>query len=680
MPRILFILLTLCALLGCQKKGRDQLSELESARFAPSECLEAFLVSTNALSGAPLLIRTKAGETIDLPCEWPVSVYREETGRFEVSQQEDGTAVTTSVALASSPTNLYFISRQLAPGCPELPLPFDSDDASSARWEALFEYWKSVPVTNAFIKEALFRIMLAAPQRVARQFIPYEDFREAFLAERSIKAPKADDLASLWARTYFYLRTAAKEKRFEDVKKIALDSLDLEGRSPEWHAIMGEYLKVCDPTRIKDIEKHYARSMSLFAKKSKGIPFYRVWVEKTGLEAFIFDSETVISHYYTILESLKENEAKGSVTTEFAAAIREQAYTSIAKLLLRYDQTANAYQWAARLLAPEFSREAKLQGLDLIFQAAEKNGQIFDAIGEYDTIIKNAATKEEKNFWRLEKGVSLIKFDLPEEATALYGEITADDPGLEKRQFSLTPENQDARFMHLYYYVLRVEKDDMRDLALSNLRKRGILNRADSTYYLSQAAQLQVCMQRLKEAYNIYESIYKEDNIALLEYIYLLYRNSHYDQCVRLMRTLPYHKNSDVAKDWRFSVLRLFRARRIKPPVEKVINDFSTHTNELTRARYLNGLGNIYQSYRQSDKAAQYYKEGIEADPLNIDNYLDLGFLYCMSSNKAKVSEILDQILALPLTPNQKRTMLYDWRAIEFYYTSDREMPEEDYE
>lgn len=680
MPRLIFLLFLCCAMLGCRKSGRSDVSDLGNERFSPEKCREAFLLSSNVLSRYPLLIRTKAGEEIELPCEWPVPVYKEEIGRLEISQLEDGSAETSAVRLASSPTNLFFLSRQLAPKCPELPLPFDSDEASAPLWEALLACWKGLGATNVFISEALARIMLAAPQRTALLCIPYDDFRGAFLAERSIRAPRASDLASLWARTYFYLRTAAKEKRFEDVKRIALDSLDIEGKSPEWHAIMGEYLRVCDPTRIKDIEEHYAKAMSLYARKSKGLPFYRIWVEKTGLEAFLFDSETVISHYYTILESLKENEAKGAVTPEFASAIREQTYTSIAKLLLRYDQNANASQWAARLLAPEFSKEAKLQGMALVFQAAEKNGQIFDAIGEYDSIIQNASSPEEKNFWRLEKGVALIKFDLPEEASALYAEIMKDDPGLENRQFALNAESQDARFMHLYYYVLRVEKDDMRDMALSNLRKRGILNRADSSYYLSQAAQLQVCMQRLKEAYNIYETIYKEDNHALLEYIYLLYRNSHYDQCVKLLRTLPYHKNSDIAKDWRFSILRLFRARRVKPVIEKVINDFSTHTNDLTRARYLNGLGNIYQSYRQSDKAAAYYAEGIEADPKNIDNYLDLGFLYCMSSNKAKAAEMLDRILSLPLTPDQKRTMLYDWRAIELYYTADREMPEEDYE
>ena len=234
------------------------------------------------------------------------------------------------------------------------------------------------------------------------------------------------------------------------------------------------------------------------------------------------------SHYYAILESLKENEEAGNVTPEFASAIREQAYSSIAKLLLRYDQTVNAAQWASRLLAPGFSRDAKLEGLELIFQAAEKNGRIFEAIAEYDPLINEAGSVAEKNFWRLEKGAVLMKFD-PEEAALLYADIVRDDPGLENRQFALAPENQDARFMHLYYYVLRVEKVDVRDLALSRLRKRGILNRADSSYYLRQAAQLQICMQRLKEAYNIYETIYKDDNQALLEYVYILYRNSRFD-------------------------------------------------------------------------------------------------------------------------------------------------------
>ncbi|MBQ7555923.1 hypothetical protein IJS98_05680, partial [bacterium] len=63
-----------------------------------------------------------------------------------------------------------------------------------------------------------------------------------------------------------------------------------------------------------------------------------------------------------------------------------------------------------------------------------------------------------------------------------------------------------------------------------------------------------------------------------------------------------------------------------------------------------------------------------------LDNFLDRGFLYCMSANKEKAAEMLDTILKLDLTPGQKEAMLYDWRAIELYYTAGREMPEEGYE
>lgn len=679
MLRAILLLALAAALAGCGQSERSAKSGAEDWRFTPEQCREAFLLSSNVCSELPLLIRCQKGRDMDLPCQWPAEVYKEEIGRVVFTPQEDGTVLTGLAVLAESPTNLFFLSHALAKDCPELPLPFDRDDDSTPLWEKLYARWQSLPVTNAFVSEALARVRILAPQRMAAKGISYEEFFRAFLAEKNIQSPTSRDRAQLWARTYFYLRTAVREKRFEDVKTIALDSIEIEGKSPEWHAIMAEYLRACDPTRIKDIENHYTRAMQLFAKRSR-LPFYRVWVARTGLEAFLFDSNVVISHYYAILESLKENEEAGNVTPEFASAIREQAYSSIAKLLLRYDQTVNAAQWASRLLGPGFSRDAKLEGLELIFQAAEKNGRIFEAIAEYDPLINEAGSVAEKNFWRLEKGAVLMKFDLPEEAALLYADIVRDDPGLENRQFALAPENQDARFMHLYYYVLRVEKVDVRDLALSRLRKRGILNRADSSYYLRQAAQLQICMQRLKEAYNIYETIYKDDNQALLEYVYILYRNSRFDQCIALLRRLPYHKNSDVALDWRFSVVRLFRARRVRPDIDKVIADFSRHTNEITRARYLNGLGNIYQAYRQSEKAGAMYAEGIKTDPSALYNYLDLGFLYCMSANKEKAAEMLDTIMKLDLTADQQKAMRYDWRAIELYYTAGRDIPEEEYE
>lgn len=674
----LCLLIILLSLTACKKSAVS--GEPEAKLFFTHEAFkEAFDKNGALYSDAPLILRFPAGTKLEAPMPWPSRICLEEIGKLEIKKEEDGTVVTNRPALAVSPTNAY-LSFNLLKGNLELPLPFDSDEASYPKWERLMEEWQGEALSNAFVAEARARLLIRGPQAVVMRQADYGDFHRAVMLERSLKTPVAEDLSAIWARTYFFLRKAIKEKRFEDVKEIALEAEDIEGDSPEWEAMMAEYLKACDPTRLREISAHYDRAMKLYAKRSKGIPFYRIWVDKTGLEAFTSDSETVIARYYAILKSLEENEGKGLIKSEFANAIREQTYISISLLLIRYDQTANASLWAKRLFSKEFSREAKDQGMKLLFKTAEKSGAVFEAIASYDKLIDEAETLEERNYWRLEKGTALMRFDLPEEAKELYADILREDPNIESRQFALNSEDQDSRFMHLHYYVLKVSEDDMRDTALSNLRKRGILNRANSSYYLRQAAQLLVCMQRLKEAYNIYDTISKDDNTALLEYIYLLYRNSRYDQCITLLRRLPYHKGSDISRDWRFIVVRLFRAKRQRPEISKVIAEFDKLTNEITRARYCNGMGNIYQSYRDSAKAANYYEEGIKTDPKLLDNYLDRGFLYCMSANKEKAAEMLDTILKLDLTPTQKEAMLYDWRAIELYYTAGREMPEEGYE
>ena len=674
---LIFLLLSLTA---CEKKQGDGKALSESGlSFTKEAWQEAYDSCATLCADAPLILRFKEGTKIEQPGNWKAPVFLEEIGKLDITKAEDGTIVTNAKALAVSPTNAYFVSNLLK-GNLELPLPFDTDEASLPKWEKLMDAFKAGASSNAFVGEAYARLLIKAPQSVAVRNSSYEDFREAFLFERSLKTPVSQDFAAVWARTYYFLRKAIREKRFEDVRKIALEAEAIEGDSPEWEAIMAEQMRACDPTRMREITAHYNRAMKLYSKRSKGVPFYRVWVEKTGLESFTSDSETVLARYYAILKSLDDNEKEGLIKGEFANAIREQTYISIALLLLRYDQTANAASWAKRLFSKDFSREAKAQGVMLMFKTAEKSGAVFEAIESYDKLVEEAQTPDERNYWRLEKGAALMRFDLPEEAMQLYADILEEDPDIEKRQFALNSEKQDSRFMHLHYYVLKVSEDDMRDTALSNLRKRGILNRANSSYYLRQAAQLLVCMQRLKEAYNIYDSISKDDNQALLEYIYLLYRNSRYDQCISMLRRLPYHKGSDISRDWRFVIVRLFRAKRQRPEISKVITEYEKLTNEVTRARFCNGMGNIYQAYRDSDKAAFYYEEGIKTDPKLLDNFLDRGFLYCMSANKEKAAEMLDTILKLELTPGQKEAMLYDWRAIELYYTAGREMPEEEYE
>ena len=680
MLRLCVFALLILLVSACEKNKAGGGSSSEAELFFSEEAYREACAAVSPLyADAPLLLRFREGTEVAAPEGWKAPVFFEEIGRLDITQGEDGTVVTNTRALASSPTNAYLSSNVLQ-GKAELPLPFDSDERSLPKWEKLAAAFGSGSSSNAFVKEAYARLLIKAPQSIAARFSSYEDFHEALLYERSLKAPISRDYSVIWARTYYFLRKAIAEKRFEDVKKIALEAEEIEGDSPEWEAMMAEYLRACDPTRLREISARYDRAMKLYAKRSKGIPFYRIWVEKTGMESYTSDSEAIISRYYAILKSLADNEEKGLVKSDFANAIREQTYIRISLLLIRYDQAANAASWAKRLFSKEFSRGAKEQGMALLFKTAEKSGAIFEAIANYDKLIEESETKEQRNYWRLEKGLALMRFDLPEEAKNLYADIIAEDPGLEERQFALNAENQDSRFMHLHYYVLKVSEDDMRDTALSDLRKRGILDRANSPYYLRQAAQLLVCMQRLKEAYNIYETVSKEDNAALLEYIYLLYRNSRYDQCITLLRRLPYHKGSDTSRDWRFVIVRLFRAKRQRPEIGRVIAEYDKLTNEITSARYCNGLGNIYQSYRDSLKAAQYYEEGMKADPALLDNYLDRGFLYCMSANKEKAAEMLDTILSLDLTPAQREAMRCDWRAIELYYTAGREMPKEEYE
>ena len=673
------VILSLALLCACgSKKGSP--AAAGKAGLTKEASLAAYADNRGLYADAPLLMRFPADQAVEPPADWQAPVFREETGKLEITPNEDGTAATNQVQLAVSPTNAYIVSCFLGKDALELPLPFDSDLDSLPKWEKLIESFRGSSASNAFIREAFARALLRAPQRAVENAVPYEEFHEAFLYEKALGTPTARELSLVWARTYFYLRKAVKEKDFELVRRIAAEAVDIEGVSPEWEAIQAEYLLACDPTRQKEINEHYLKAMRLYAKRSRGVPFYRVWVEKTALDSLTSDSETVISRYYSILSSLDANEEKGLLKKDFANAIREQVFINMTLLLIRYDQPVNASMWAKRLFSQEFSKESKIRGLELLFKSAEKTGAIFETLETYDKLIEEAEGAEDKNFWRLEKGKALQRFDLIEEASRLYADILKDDPNIEKRQFALDHEKQDARFMHLHYYVLRASEDDMRDLELSNLRKRGILDRANASYYLRQAAQLLVCMQRLKEAYNIYENISRDDSTALMEYVYLLYRNGHYDKCIQLMRKLPTHRSSDLSKDWRLTVTRLFRTRRVRPECSKVIAEFSKITNEVTHARFCNGLGNIYQSYRDSAKAASYYEEGIKTDPTLLDNYLDRGFLYCMSANKEKAAEMLDTILAMDLTPEQKETMRHDWRAIELYYTAGREMPEEDYE
>lgn len=683
MPRLLTAaaLALLLLVTGCQKQeaATPAVAPLfKAGDFTPAAQAEAFRLAQGTCTNLPLLLRFNQGEEPGLPFEWPGVTYHETPDLQLAVTNGAGEVELVSPRLAEAPTNLWLLAEKTASGLALLPAPFDAESGSAERWEAVFRLTEGA-VSNAFLAELRCRAVLLAPQHVMLRHCEYNDLLEALASERECGTAIGRDALRIWPRFYIFLDRAMAAQRYEDIMRIGRDCRLVEGENAEWHAMQGDVIRVCDPTRIQEADAHYAEAMRLYAKKSRGTPFFRAWVAKTDLGAMTMDKQKVLALYYGILESVSRCEGSGAITREAGRTIRGRIYRNLAVLLLHYGEASNAATWARRFIDEDFTDDERKAGMELLFKAAEANGSVYEALANYDQLARKSF-KERKVFWLLEKGVALVRFDLAEEATALYKEIQEADPELEERQLALPMDRRDVRFMRLFHYVRRTELGDMRESALAVLRRRAILHRTEAPFYQRQVANLLVCMQRLKEAFNTYNAISDTDNLSIIEHSYLLYRNSLYDQSVDRLKKLPYYKGSEAARDWRVMTLRLFRVKRLRPTLEQVLEEYAKIEEEVTPARYLNGLGNIYQAYRQLDKAAECFDKGIQSDPSMLDNYLDRGFLYCMAMDKVRTGEMLDRILALDLTPDQKLAMRYDWRAVELYFTAERPMPEETYE
>jgi len=72
------------------------------------------------------------------------------------------------------------------------------------------------------------------------------------------------------------------------------------------------------------------------------------------------------------------------------------------------------------------------------------------------------------------------------------------------------------------------------------------------------------------------------------------------------------------------------------------------------------------------DLATNQFTIGIQTNKLNLQNYLDLGYLICKHSDADKAGEMIDAIMSLNLPEEKKQFLETDWRFIILHHVSVR--------
>jgi len=136
-------------------------------------------------------------------------------------------------------------------------------------------------------------------------------------------------------------------------------------------------------------------------------------------------------------------------------------------------------------------------------------------------------------------------------------------------------------------------------------------------------------------------------------------------------------KVSDTAElltqDWRYIILDMLVEKGIPPSLDNVlskIDETKPYLNDLSE--YYNHSGNVLACYGKYDMATNQFTIGIQTNKLNLQNYLDLGYLICRHSDADRAGKMIDTIMSLDLSEEKRQLLETDWRFIILHHVSVR--------
>jgi len=128
-----------------------------------------------------------------------------------------------------------------------------------------------------------------------------------------------------------------------------------------------------------------------------------------------------------------------------------------------------------------------------------------------------------------------------------------------------------------------------------------------------------------------------------------------------------------MTQDWRYIILGMLVEKGIPPSLENVLSKIEKIKPLLTdMSEYHNYFGNVLACYGKYDLATNQFASGILTNKLNLENYLDLGYLICRHSDADSAGELIDTIMSLDLPEGEKEFLETDWRFIILHHVSVR--------
>jgi len=353
----------------------------------------------------------------------------------------------------------------------------------------------------------------------------------------------------------------------------------------------------------------------------------------------------------------------------------------ISSMLCETGDYENAILWETKNL-DELNSEARRT------TSRERLAKMYIQIGGVDkafnylTSLANSATSASKRIsWKLEGAQLYVTIG---DTVSTYDRWDDLQNEIEKLPMEERWKwSKDKRYQRILRYLSGRSQMDIRNPVIVSLEKRAEkeTNATISAQLRVQIAEIYKCKLQYGQAEKMFDLAKKTSPLYYDSYLadgLTKFRMKRFAKAEKVFTNINSQiKQSNIisqsTQDWRYIILGMLVKKGIPPSLENVLSKIEKIKPLLTdMSEYHNYFGNILACYGKYDLATNQFASGILTNKLNLENYLDLGYLICRHSDADSAGELIDTIMSLDLPEGEKEFLETDWRFIILHHVSVR--------
>jgi tetratricopeptide (TPR) repeat protein len=355
-----------------------------------------------------------------------------------------------------------------------------------------------------------------------------------------------------------------------------------------------------------------------------------------------------------------------------------QCNSYIALLMMATGDYRNAIGWQTKNMDPRFDsvwRRVSYERLATMYLAL---GDVARALRKYDEMATGATTAYERLYWMLQGAQINVTYG---DAIAVFDQWTAIERGLEQlSEDDRQRWSRDKQLQRVLRYMQRRLNVDVRDTVETALLRRVQEAPRETDWLYRQIAQLQRCRLQYERAAATYAqalALTQAHYAVYLDAAMLAYQRQQYARAVTLLSNMflqsTHRRGPALSSDWRYVTLAWLCTTGKPAGVHDLLQRIDqAHALYATTSHWHNARGNVYALYNNFAAATNEFAAGLAVNPDQIDNYLDLGYLFCTRADAEETGLILDRLAARYPSNAIPRRVMQDWRTVELYHVSIR--------